>query len=178
MKAKIIFLMVDRSERTFDVEGTNQGEFYDAGVAQLGESTVLIENWRTEVENGEPGQDKSDGVAARSPLQKVRFDLLPVAPLVQVARVFTFGAYHYGDRNWEAGFSWSRCLGAIWRHLTKWCLGQDNDEESGINHLAHVVANCLFLLEYAMTGKGTDDRKKTPAKTVTKLFTPLSIERE
>jgi hypothetical protein len=117
--------------------------------------------------------DKQDGRAARSPLSKVRLDLIPVGPLVEVGRVFTFGALRYGDRNWEFGFSWMRCYGSILRHLWKWAMGATNDEESGCNHLAHVVANCLFLLEYAVTHREFDDRPINTGLDVLQYFQPI-----
>jgi hypothetical protein len=89
---------------------------------------------------------------------KLRFDLIPVLPMVEVAKVFTMGAKKYGDRNWERGLQWMRCVGAIMRHLSAWVLGEANDRESGINHLAHVVVNLLFLLEYQQTHPEMDNR--------------------
>ena len=122
--------------------------------------------------------DKQDGVATRSPLAKIRLDLLPVGPLVEVGRVFTFGAGHYGDRNWEYGFAWSRCYGAIVRHLWKWFLGEDCDDESGCNHLAHAVANALFLLEYSRTHTEFDDRPKSSEQTIHSLFKSIVTEHD
>lgn len=192
MQAKVIFYMKDRSEYEFDVESTSQRGLYEqaefmlnkelkrmAGVTDtdsLLRGWDKVERWRSfPKESGTPGMDKTDGLAARSPLQKVRFDLLPVAPLVEVAQVFTFGAFHYGDRNWEEGFSWSRCIGSTWRHFLKWSVGEDIDDESGLSHLAHVVANILFLMEYAKRGKGTDDRQKYTPEVAQELFAPLDI---
>jgi hypothetical protein len=194
MRAKVIFKMKDRSEHTINIEGDEQHEFYEAAKAKLDDLLAKkadeavqggvalptgwtdIETWQTVVEDSSSGRDKKDGIAIRSPLQKVRFDLLPIAPLVEVAKVFTFGAYNYGDRNWEEGFSWSRCIGSIWRHFTKWLLGEDRDDESGLHHLAHVIANCLFLMQYTITGRGTDDRQKASAKFTHELFQPVNAE--
>lgn len=117
--------------------------------------------------------DKSDGVAERSPLSKIRLDLLPLAPLVEVGHVFTFGAQRYGDRNWEFGFSWMRCYGAALRHLWKWATGEDFDDESGCHHLAHAIVNCMFLLEYYRTRKEFDDRPKYDEETIKDLFKPI-----
>lgn len=186
MRCKILFRLSDRSEHEFVVEGDNQSDWYVEGrtrlVAKLGGnmpgcSMPTIESWQTFPESGAPGVDKADGVAARSPLQKIRFDLLPIIPLVEVAKVFTFGAATYGDRNWEAGFSWSRCIGSIWRHLTKWIMGENHDDESGLNHLAHVIANCMFLLQYTYTKSGTDDRPvEMSDEFIAKLFKPVAIK--
>jgi len=176
MKTRILFRLTDRTEHSFEVEGTGQNEWYQAGYAKLCElntPTIQIESWQTFADIGEPGCDKTDGVSIRSALQKVRFDLLPWASLTLVAKVMTFGAYHYGDHNWEAGFSWSRCIGSAMRHFVKWVMREENDDESGLPHLAHAIANLLFLLEYSLHHTGTDDRPTdiTP-EAVTEFFTP------
>ena len=91
---------------------------------------------------------------------KLRTDLLPVQPLLDVAAVLTFGADKYGDRNWEQGIAWSRCYGAALRHLLAWQSGATKDDESGLNHLAHAACSLLFLLEYSRTHNELDDRPK------------------
>lgn len=109
--------------------------------------------------------------------QKLRFDLLPAVPLAQVAQVFTHGAVKYGDRNWEKGLAYSRCVAAIFRHLFKWLMREDTDNESGLPHLAHIIANCLFLMQYQLSGNGTDDRSAgCSSEFVKQLFTPISNE--
>ena len=189
MKAEVLFRMRDRAEYVFIVEGGSQHNFYDVAKRLLDEKLAMladvvpgtapieffqVESWRTFPEEEDtPGKDKTDGVAVRSPLQKLRFDLIPFAALTEVVKVFTFGAYHYGDRNWEEGFSWSRCIGSIWRHFGQWCLGEDRDSESHLHHLAHVVANCLFLIQYSFTGKGVDDRQKASPEAIVQLFQPV-----
>ena len=198
MEARIKFTMIDRSEYTFTCEGDDQHAVKEAGELKLNEALAArlatanrndevltggwnkIETWRTTKEDGTAGVDKADGVgegiAVRSTKQKLRFELMPVLALTEVARVFTFGSYEYGDRNWEAGFSWSRCVGSIWRHFLKWCAGEDLDDDSNCHHLAHVVANCLFIIEYTITKKGTDDRQRYPAEIVKTMFASFEID--
>ena len=89
---------------------------------------------------------------------KPRFDLLPTYAMKQVVDVFTNGAKKYGDKNWEKGMEWSKCIASIKRHLAKFELGHDLDEETNLPHLAHIVANCLFLLEYYKLCPMKDDR--------------------
>jgi len=91
---------------------------------------------------------------------KRRLDLLPVAPLLDVADVLTFGAAKYADRNWERGFSYGRPYSAALRHLLAWWDGEDADPETGLPHLAHAATCLMFLLEYARTGAGRDDRPR------------------
>lgn len=81
---------------------------------------------------------------------KIRFDLLPVDALTEVARVFTFGANKYKDRNWEEGIRYHRCYGAILRHVFAWWHGEKKDEDSGLHPLAHVLCEALFLLHFEL----------------------------
>lgn len=91
---------------------------------------------------------------------KVRMDLVPVYPLNEIAKVLTFGAKKYADRNWEKGLDYSRVYGALQRHSMAWYSGIDTDEETGISHLAHAGCCIMFLLEYENTKRGNDDRPK------------------
>ncbi|MFA7286948.1 MAG: dATP/dGTP diphosphohydrolase domain-containing protein [Patescibacteria group bacterium] len=186
MRARVIYNMKDRTTYQFDVEGDDQRAWLRAGEKELvavlvernrvGTTGAIIDTFQTIPEAAGPGQDKQDGIAIRSTLQKVRLDLLPTAPLAMVARVFTFGAYNYGDQNWRGGFAWSRCIGAAKRHIMKWEMGQDADEESNLNHLAHAVANLLFLLEFQLLGLGTDDRVKYDPKLIVELLASFPVD--
>jgi hypothetical protein len=89
---------------------------------------------------------------------KRRLDLVPVDPVLDVADVLTFGANKYADRNWEKGFPYGRPYAAAMRHLLAWWNGETNDPETGLSHLAHAATNIMFLLEYAHSGAGEDDR--------------------
>lgn len=88
--------------------------------------------------------------------------LMPHAALVEIAKVFTFGATKYAPDNWRSGFLWRRVLSALERHLAAWSDGEDDDEETGFSHLAHAGCNLLFLLEFGLKGLGTDDRWRQP----------------
>lgn len=100
---------------------------------------------------------------------KVRMELLPNLGLVEVGKVFTFGAEKYGDHNWRAGIKWTRLLGAAIRHTTAFLLGQDKDPESGYSHLAHAVACLLMIIEFKFTKPEFDDRYKPVMKTPSSL---------
>lgn len=95
---------------------------------------------------------------------KVRMDLLPPDALFSVAQVLTLGAVKYGDRNWEEGVPASKCEAALLRHLYRWKLHEEFDEESNLNHLAHMATNALMMLAQALRStKGFDDRSFTYA---------------
>ena len=89
---------------------------------------------------------------------KMRFDLLPVEAIVELARVYDSGALKYDDNNWRNGMPWSKVLRCIYSHFFKWMLGQTVDKETGCHHLAMVAWNCLTLVVYQMRKIGLDDR--------------------
>lgn len=91
---------------------------------------------------------------------KRRYDLLPPDSLAVLADVLTVGAEKYAERNWEAGMPYKDALGSLERHLQDWKAGEDNDKESGLSHLAHVMCNAMFLLTWQLRNLGEDDRVK------------------
>jgi hypothetical protein len=120
---------------------------------------------------------------------KLRFDLLPVRPLMEVVFVYTIGAKFYTDRNWEKGLTWGRVFAAMMRHSWKWWGGEKYDRaclnreckvelpaEAGQirdyvcatcgtggprqHHLSSVAWCALALMEYEETHLELDDRPK------------------
>lgn len=91
---------------------------------------------------------------------KPRHDLLPPELSDAVARVLTFGAAKYGERNWEKGMRWGRPFAALMRHLWAWWRGERTDPETGMSHLWHAACCLAFLIAYEARGTGTDDRPK------------------
>lgn len=78
---------------------------------------------------------------------KPRTDLIPAGALMEIGRVFGFGAKKYGDHNWRLGIAHSRLIAAALRHIMYYQQGQTFDEESGIHHIAHAAVNLLMLME-------------------------------
>ena len=72
---------------------------------------------------------------------------------------FTEGALKYGRYNWRiAGVRSSIYHGAARRHLAKYWNGESVDPQTGVPHLASVMACCAILLDAGECGKVTDDR--------------------
>lgn len=79
---------------------------------------------------------------------KVRLELLPPEALWGTAKILTFGAKKYADRNWEKGINYSRVYGAMLRHMTAWWMGENEDPETGLSHLHHAACCVAFLQTY------------------------------
>lgn len=90
------------------------------------------------------------------------FSVMPRWPLLEVGRVMSVGAAKYGAFNYrDSSISASVYQDAIERHLQLWFDGVDDDDETGVSHLASVIASCLLLMDAQATGKLNDDRQKT-----------------
>lgn len=89
---------------------------------------------------------------------KPRHDLIPTYAINELAKVYTMGAKKYADNNWRKGMKWSRVFASLKRHLNYFEEGKDLDDESGLNHMAHVIWNAVTLLEYTKIYPQGDDR--------------------
>lgn len=89
---------------------------------------------------------------------KLRFDLIPADAMEELAKVYTVGCMKYGERAWEKGMKWGRCVAALERHMNAWKRGEDLDPVDGTHHLAAAAWNALALLAYSMRGVGEDNR--------------------
>lgn len=87
-----------------------------------------------------------------------RFDLIPIGPLWEVARLYGVGAAKYAPRNWELGYTWSLSYAAMMRHAALFWAGESLDDETKRHHLSSVIFHAMALMEFEQKGKGTDDR--------------------
>jgi len=122
----------------------------DVDYAQVLIDRIASENWREPVE----GLKFDTG--------KARYDLIPPEVEEAIAKVLTFGAAKYGERNWELGMKWGRPYAALRRHMSAWWSGEDNDPETGMPHTWHAACCIAFIVAFEARGIGTDDR---PTKT-------------
>jgi hypothetical protein len=97
-------------------------------------------------------------------VKDLRYDLIPVFPLRELARLYGFGVKKYSDRNWEKGYEWSKSYAALQRHLNAFWGGEDFDAESGVPHLVNAAWHCFALVEWMQTHPEYDDRVRTTQK--------------
>jgi hypothetical protein len=88
-------------------------------------------------------QQFSTGAQRDSQDGKLRFDLLSTHALRRTTQILTDGATRYGDRNWEAGFPFSRCLASAWRHFISYIEGDTKED-----HLSQLACNIMFLQHF------------------------------
>jgi hypothetical protein len=87
----------------------------------------------------------SPEIGTKYDANKLRWDLLPIKEVEDVVQVLTDGAKEHGECNWQLVKPKTRYLAALYRHLVAWQKGEKTDPESDSPHLAHLVANALFL---------------------------------
>jgi hypothetical protein len=80
---------------------------------------------------------------------KIPWINLPWDAMQEVGEVIRYGTKRHGPRNWEirdpkdADF-----VSAMLRHVIAYAQGLRIDKESGRHHLAHAVANALFVIHH------------------------------
>jgi len=98
--------------------------------------------------------------AVKNDQQKTDLYLIPFSAKKGIALAFMDGERKYGRYNYLKGMEWTRILAAADRHLSAFNAGEDNAEDSGLNHLYHAGACISMLIEYYEKKLGTDNRFK------------------
>ena len=94
---------------------------------------------------------KKSAVGIKHDTGKLKWSLLPIAPLKEVVKVYMFGAEKYGEGNWQKLENPKvRYYDAAMRHLLDWKDGEKINEESGLSHLAHVIWNIIAILWFEL----------------------------
>ena len=90
---------------------------------------------------------------------KVPLHLWPTTATAYGSLALLDGACKYGRSNYRAiGVRASIYYDALSRHMARWFEGEDNDPESGLPHLSHVLACAAILVDAIAAGKLNDDR--------------------
>ena len=81
---------------------------------------------------------------------KVRWELMPLDILNEIAKVYTAGANKYGDNNWKhLDNGYERYKGALLRHLAANDINPIDDDTQCF-HLAQVAWNAMAMLWYKL----------------------------
>ena len=80
---------------------------------------------------------------------KLQYGLVPPNALEAMVEILTFGAEKYEPDNWKrVPDAKRRYFDALNRHLWAWKKGEQDDPETGKNHLAHALCCLMFLFEH------------------------------
>ena len=90
---------------------------------------------------------------------KAPMHLVPPSAMFHLAEALADGAAKYGAYNWRVEpITTSVYIGAIQRHMMAFLDGEDKADDSGVHHLAHVMACCALVLDSESLGILQDDR--------------------
>lgn len=95
------------------------------------------------IDDGGSRQSFDTGAIREGQAGKGRFDLITPVGLRRLALWYELGAKKYDDRNWEKGMPTSNCLNSMFRHMTKYMAGMDDED-----HLAAIVWNAFAIMHY------------------------------
>ncbi len=92
---------------------------------------------------------------------KPPLELLDYPALAETAQVLGFGRAKYSEDGWRDegnyGLASKRPLAAALRHIYQYLNGEQNDDESGLNHLGHAMCEVMFALAADLRGKSDVD---------------------
>lgn len=74
------------------------------------------------------------------------FELISPFALERLAKLAEWGKINRGDRNWEKGCQFGRCVQSIFRHLMKYEMGEPDEEHD--DNLAAIVFWAQALMHY------------------------------
>lgn len=93
------------------------------------------------------------------------FSVIPTAALLHLGEVMKLGAKKYGPFNWrDTPVPIETYIDAAGRHLLSFQDGEDVDPESGMSHLAHIMACCAIIID-ATENKMVQDDRPTKGRT-------------
>jgi hypothetical protein len=76
---------------------------------------------------------------------KLQWSLVDFESLEPMVKVLEFGAKKYAPENWRKGLETTKIIESMLRHTFALLRGEDNDPESGIEHVGHIQCNAMFL---------------------------------
>lgn len=91
--------------------------------------------------------------------RKAPLSALPIRVLWRVGLAMLEGAAKYGRHNYRfAGVRASVYFDAGMRHFLQWWEGENDDADSGLNHIDKLIADLMVLRDSMLQGNWVDDR--------------------
>ena len=89
---------------------------------------------------------------------KLKWSLVSWAALEPMVVVLMFGANKYDSWNWSRGLKYTEIIESLQRHLIAFIQGENDDKESKLAHVGHILCNAMFLSYMYLFRKDMDDR--------------------
>ena len=89
---------------------------------------------------------------------KIKWSLVSWKALEPMIRVLEHGCIKYDAHNWKKGLKYTEICESLQRHTNAFIDGEDDDPESKINHVGHIMCNAMFLSYMSLFRKDLDDR--------------------
>lgn len=91
---------------------------------------------------------------------KLPLSLFPLSAIILGSLAMLDGLLKYGRDNFRTSPIYASVYAdAALRHINFWLEGEDEDPESGISHLGHVLACIAIVVDAWASGRLVDDRK-------------------
>jgi hypothetical protein len=98
----------------------------------------------------------------RAAVGKPRMSGVPPVALHALGEAFQDGVKKYGRFNWRDDRATSSVFyDAMNRHLQLWYAGENHATDSGLHHLAHLMAGAAILIDAELHGALNDDRRES-----------------
>jgi hypothetical protein len=98
--------------------------------------------------------------ASRKNTGKLQWSQIDFELLEDLVRVLEFGEKKYTAGNWRKGMPTAELCESLLRHTFAFMQGEDNDPESGISHIGHIMSNAMFLAYNVKKKKEFDNRNR------------------
>ena len=95
---------------------------------------------------------------------KLKWSLVDYKSLEPLVKVLEFGMEKYSADNWKRGLMTREVIESLLRHTYALLENEDNDSESGLPHVGHILANAMFL-SYMINNKPEYDNRSNDSRT-------------
>lgn len=86
-----------------------------------------------------------------------QIDFKAIEPMVAV---LTYGESKVGRDNWRKGLLVRETIESLLRHTFSLLAGEDNDQESQLPHIGHILSNAMFISYMLQNRPDMDNRQK------------------
>jgi hypothetical protein len=127
------------------------GKFEEAAALRDTEKKLLMDIQMLKTPRKDHGMRYNDG--------KLKWSYVHFQSMEPMVRVLMFGAQKYEPHNWQKGLNKVEILESMQRHLAKMMDGEENDPESGLSHIGHIMCNAMFWSYMDLRDKGKINEK-------------------